>query len=143
MRAIKITTNNEIFDIELKEPYWETIAKELNCLLLEIVPNQTDFLGDYLLLCDEEGLFKNLEPNFLTTYITGNLGEFDWNVIVGDTILVKNTEDDITGLTDKEVSQVTKNLMIAHGNLLYPTLRKIYYGEYDIQEENDDYDDEN
>lgn len=125
MRAIKITPNQEIFDFELKEPYWENIQKEVGGLI-EIVPNFTDYLDGYILLCNEEGLLKGLEPNFLATYITGNLSEFDWNIIVGDVVLVKDLGEEIEGLTDVEVSKVTKKLLVAHDNLNYGILKKMY-----------------
>jgi hypothetical protein len=114
MKAIKITNEMLIFEVELEEPLYKSIQKELNGIYTCV--NLDAPFENYVMLCDDEGLLKNLDPNLLGSYLYGYFHH--GNPIVGDILLMKDGEEDLEDMTDKEAILLQKSIIKTLKNIL-------------------------
>lgn len=108
MKALKITTELEILNIELKEPLHIGIKKELGGYLEVVRPRKLEM--PFCMIVDEEGIIKDLSFNPLGCWLYGT--EEHLQPIAGDIIIMceMNTMDGIVlkGLTDEQIDSITK-----------------------------------
>ena len=92
-----------------KKPYVKEIEDEL-IVYQEIVGGYIEVFpfGGCLAICNEEGKFNNLEPNFpLYSAKTGAMVD----MVVGNVIFINEGEDgDFASLNDEQVERILKSL---------------------------------
>lgn len=106
MRAIKITTRNEVSEANFEQPLFKTIGKAVGGYI-EIVRLQA--LGDpYRMVVNEEGAVMGLPLNMLASILYGD-------AIFGNAVIMKegyddDGEPDIVGLEENEIENVLSML---------------------------------
>lgn len=107
MRALKITTDFTITEIELHEPLYKTIRVELGGRMEIVRPRR--MAPPLVMIVDEEGLLKELPLNTIGSY----LYETDKHnqPIVGDIIIMQEAMGidgiDLVGLEQSQIDQLT------------------------------------
>lgn len=106
MRALKITTNCEVQEIELQEPLHLSIRESLGGWLEIVRPGTVPF--PLVIIVDEEGLLKNLPLNPVGSYMYQT-----WRhrqPIVGDIIVMREQMGadgiELIGLEQPHIVQV-------------------------------------
>jgi len=104
MKVLKVTTDNVVSTVELKEPHWKSMGEEVGGHFERVNPRHLN--KPYCFLCDDSGLLKDLPVNLVGSVMYG--AQEHGQPIVGDIIFMR--EDigpegpDLFGLSDDDIS---------------------------------------
>lgn len=126
MKAIKITTDNEMSVVEVPEPHWEGMGELVGGNFEPVraygfmnldVPNKESLL----MVVNEEGQRLELDVNQVASELyNSNKPKFYWN-IAGDILIMAegftNGEPDVVGLDDEQLIIV---MIALKGKFDYP-----------------------
>ena len=111
MKGILITADNDLRIINFKKPTLESLQKAVDGYIEIVKPQGLD--EPYSLICNEEGMIKNLSINPTASYLYGS-------TIYGNVVLLQEGENeygerDIIGLNGglAEINRLMARLMIA------------------------------
>jgi len=114
MKTLKITTENVLKEIDIDLNNFESVIAELGGYM-EIVQTEriAETFKDFgmVMICDEEGLIKQLPINVVASWLYG--ADKHGHPIVGDVIFAKRDGEDLKGFSDIEILciRVTLRLM--------------------------------
>ena len=112
MKAIKVTTGNEISTVEIGHPKLECMQKEVDGFIE--VARTKGLMNPFVMIVDEEGLLKNKELNIIGSLLYGT--HRHGHPIVGDVLIMreepgpKRYGNDFYGLTDPDIASLTAHL---------------------------------
>ena len=117
MKAIKVSTENIISVVEIEEPAWRGMGKEVGGSFEHVLPRGLQLFGkDLCMIVNEEGKLIGLIPNSLGTDLYNFKSKFI-EPIVGDILIMAdgfaNGEPDIIGLTDTQIEYIRRELVEA------------------------------
>lgn len=104
MKAIKITTDNKIFPVDLSEPLWKDIGDELGGYFEIVRANYRKWPREFVILCDENGLNKHLPFNHIASELYGYSSH--GTPIAGDILIMKEEGPDFVDLTERDICQI-------------------------------------
>ena len=99
MKAVLITTGNQIQTVELTQP----LHRSLNELVggwIEIVRGM-NMKRPYLMICNEDYCNLNLPGNFLGSYFYGT--QIHGHPVLGNIVIMKERGEELEGLDDIEI----------------------------------------
>jgi hypothetical protein len=120
MKAIKITTDNEIKVVTVPEPTWKGMGQLVGGHFEHVRPwglynLDTPYKGSLCMIVNEEGRLIGLEHNLVGTALYNNTPTpLGFEPIVGDILIMTegfvNGEPDIIGLDEEQLEIVKKAL---------------------------------
>lgn len=120
MKAIKITTDNEIKVVTVPEPTWKGMGQLVGGHFEHVRPwglynLDTPYKKSLCMIVNEEGRLIGLEHNLVGTALYNNTPTpLGFEPIVGDILIMTegfvNGEPDIIGLDDEQIEIVKKAL---------------------------------